>query len=105
MNGITICGYLWIAWCLVWLLWAVQSKKVQKARELRVEGILFRDHISGGEVDILWPGAWGWWHGNVLADTPWTDVPASPYSPEFRHYILGSGPFWAATGAEGSPSK
>jgi len=30
MSGMTICSYLWIAWLVVWILWAIRGKRTQQ---------------------------------------------------------------------------
>jgi protein-S-isoprenylcysteine O-methyltransferase Ste14 len=30
IGGMSICGYLWIAWGVVWLLWALRTKQTQQ---------------------------------------------------------------------------
>jgi protein-S-isoprenylcysteine O-methyltransferase Ste14 len=30
MDGMWVCGWLWIAFCVVWLIWAIKTKPVQQ---------------------------------------------------------------------------
>jgi len=71
MNGITVCEYLWIAWYLVWVVWAMQGKKVQKR-----ESVPSRASYSLIILVAVWlmffaRGLGGWWNGEILPDTAW----------------------------------
>jgi protein-S-isoprenylcysteine O-methyltransferase Ste14 len=34
MDGIRICAYLWAAFCVVWLIWAIRTKPVQQRESI-----------------------------------------------------------------------
>lgn len=77
MDPISICGYLWLAWYLVWLLWAFQSKKTQH-RESFASRMSY-SVILGLAVWILFfaKDLRGWWHHDVFpasASSGWAGV-------------------------------
>jgi protein-S-isoprenylcysteine O-methyltransferase Ste14 len=71
MDAIAICGYLWMAWVVIWTLWAFQSKQTRQRESL------------GSRMSytmVLWvsmvlmffsKNLSGWWHSGVLAYAAW----------------------------------
>jgi protein-S-isoprenylcysteine O-methyltransferase Ste14 len=71
MDGTSICGYLWIAWMIVWLIWSLQSKQTQHRES-------FASRMSYSVV--LWLAIYfiffgkdlgHWWHRDILPHRPW----------------------------------
>jgi len=71
MDAITICGYMWMAWVAVWLVWALQSKQTQQH-----EGIGSRMSYTV----FAWASMYlmffdkhlgGWWPNEILPFRPW----------------------------------
>jgi protein-S-isoprenylcysteine O-methyltransferase Ste14 len=34
MSGMLICGYLWCAWVVIWMIWAIRTKPVQQRESI-----------------------------------------------------------------------
>jgi len=56
MTGMSICGYLWAAWLVVWLLWALRSKQTQQ-----------RESVSSrlSYMALTFAAFWAMFGGNV----------------------------------------
>jgi protein-S-isoprenylcysteine O-methyltransferase Ste14 len=71
MSASSICGYLWIAWWLTWLVWAFQSKKTIQ-RESVASAISYRLVAMLGIYFLL--SAWGfgsWMRTAILPYRAW----------------------------------
>jgi protein-S-isoprenylcysteine O-methyltransferase Ste14 len=71
MDAFAICGYLWFAWMIVWLAWALQSKQTQHRES-------FASRMS--YTLVVWLAIYfmffgknlgSWWHSDILAYRPW----------------------------------
>ena len=71
MNGYLICGTLWSIWVVVWMLWALRTKKTQQ-REGAASQIL-RLALLGSSVYLIFfaGNLRGWLHARVLPYHPW----------------------------------
>lgn len=79
MNADSICGYLWIAWLAIWLIWALRSKQTRQ-RESFASQISYRvpiviaicfmvytKHLAPWRTaNILPHGGWFGWLGVVI---------------------------------------
>ena len=71
-TPLTICGYLWIVWYLIWIAWAFQSKKTRQRES-------FASRLS--YTSPLMVAVWllffarrlgGWWHHPLFPATAFT---------------------------------
>ena len=69
MNAITICGYLWLAWCAIWLICAIQSKET-----LHRESLASRLSYTVFVIAAVWlmfydPRLGDWLHARIVPST------------------------------------
>ena len=80
MDVLLICKWMWLAWILVWMIWAAQSKKTQEQESfgsIISYGVfawtgmyvaLYRNSLGAwGRNTVLPPSAWMAWCAVVLA--------------------------------------
>jgi protein-S-isoprenylcysteine O-methyltransferase Ste14 len=101
MDAFAICRYLWTAWVVIWVLWALQSKRIQQRESVAARmsyGVIvwaslylmfFAKHLGDGwRSDVVPYRVWMGWAGVAItalgfAFTLWA------------RYILGSN--WSGT--------
>ena len=96
LAPLTICGYLWIAWYVVWIAWAFQSKKTRQRES--ISSRLSYTFILGVAVWLLFFGQHlgGWWHRHIFpatAATGWAAVAIAALGfalTLWARFILGS---------------
>ncbi len=71
MDMMSICSYLWAAWILIWIAWALQSKKTQH-RESFASRMSYTA-VSGLAIYFIFFGKnlGRWWHRDIFADQAW----------------------------------
>src|SRR5580704_13641408 len=71
MNAYSICGYLWIAWIGIWLIWAFQSKQTRQ-REGLASQISYRVPILAAAY-LIGAGRYlsPWWTASILPYHAW----------------------------------
>jgi protein-S-isoprenylcysteine O-methyltransferase Ste14 len=71
MSWFTICANLWIIWIVVWMLWALRTKKTQQ-REGGASQV-FRLALLGSAIYLIFfaGNLRGWWHRSILPYHPW----------------------------------
>jgi protein-S-isoprenylcysteine O-methyltransferase Ste14 len=74
MSGMTICGYLWMAFFVVWMIWAFKTKATQTRESL---GARFSHVVAtvaafyamfSGDVPL------GWMHIRIIPREPWIEA-------------------------------
>lgn len=71
MNAYSICGCLWIAWGVVWLIWAIQSKQTRQ-RESLASQISYRVPILAAIYLIFYAKRLSpWWTADILRYRGW----------------------------------
>lgn len=71
MNAIQICGWLWLAWLAVWLLWAFQSKPARQ-KESGVSRLAYALPVWIAAYLLFYARSLpGWWNGEIIAYRPW----------------------------------
>ena len=74
MSGMSICGWLWCAWLVIWLLWAIRAKPAQTREGVssRLSYMIFTlaafYMMFRGEVPQAWLST------RLFAAKPWTEV-------------------------------
>src|SRR5580704_14718160 len=71
MDPFAICGYLWTAWAIVWLLWAFQSKQTQQRESL--ESRLSYTIFIWASMYLMFfaKGLGAEWHSAIVPYHPW----------------------------------
>lgn len=71
MDAFDLCGTLWAAWVLIWMAWALQSKKTQHRES-------FASRMSYTAVSCLaiyfiffGKNLGRWWYSDIFAYRPW----------------------------------
>ena len=73
-GGAQICEYLWVGFGVVWILWAIRSKPVQR-RESVSSRLAYSVVTIAGFYAMFGrrvPGVW--LHAVLLSSTPWTEI-------------------------------
>lgn len=71
MNAIQICGWLWIAWLIVWLAWAFQSKQTRE-KETVLSRFSYALPVWLAAYLLFWARTLpGWWNAPIVANRPW----------------------------------
>ena len=71
MNAVAICGYLWVAWLLVWLIWAFRSKQT-KQRESLGSRMSYTVLVWAAGYCMFGAKNLGeWWHRDILPHMAW----------------------------------
>jgi protein-S-isoprenylcysteine O-methyltransferase Ste14 len=71
MDAYAICGYMWVAWMLIWMAWALQSKQTQH-RESFASQMSYALVLWLAIYFIFFAKNLGyWWHSDVFAYRPW----------------------------------
>jgi len=75
MSGITICGYLWIAFFVLWMVWAVVSRKPTQFRE-SVSSRLSYTIVTVVAFYLMFSGdvPGEWLHTRLFARSPATSI-------------------------------
>jgi protein-S-isoprenylcysteine O-methyltransferase Ste14 len=71
-NPLAICGYLWLAWYIVWIVWAFQSKKTQQRESFGSR--MSYTVLFGAAIWLLLFGRrlGPWWHRPLFPTTAFT---------------------------------
>ena len=71
MDAFAICGYIWTAWVIVWVLWAFQSKKIRQ-REDNTSRISYSIVVWASAYLIFFGGRLrGFWHYEIIPYASW----------------------------------
>jgi protein-S-isoprenylcysteine O-methyltransferase Ste14 len=74
MSGMSMCGYLWIAFAVVWSVWALRTKRTQVRESLgsrftyMVATVAAFYAMFSGDVPL------GWMHVRVIPRGPWIEA-------------------------------
>jgi protein-S-isoprenylcysteine O-methyltransferase Ste14 len=71
MSGIGICGYLWSAFFLIWLVWAIGTKRTQTRESLRsrIPYLIFT--VAAFYSMFSHAAVFGWMRLRILPRDPW----------------------------------
>lgn len=74
MDGISICGYLWIGFFLIWVIWGIRTKPVQ--RRENVSSRLSYSALSVVAFYLMFSGdvPQGWLRIKLFSANRWTDA-------------------------------
>jgi protein-S-isoprenylcysteine O-methyltransferase Ste14 len=71
MNAVDLCGYLWTAWLVVWLIWAFRSKHT-KQRESLGSRMSYTIPVWAAVYCMFGAKNLGeWWHRDILLHMAW----------------------------------
>jgi protein-S-isoprenylcysteine O-methyltransferase Ste14 len=74
MSGMSICGYLWIAFGLLWLAWALRVKRAQMRESIGsrfsyvIASVAAFYAMFSGDVPM------GWMHTRIIPREPWIEA-------------------------------
>lgn len=73
MDGISICACLWVAWIIIWMTWAFQSKQTQQ-RESLTSRLSYTVIACAAGMSMFSPGGLGsWGHSLLMPYRHWMD--------------------------------
>jgi protein-S-isoprenylcysteine O-methyltransferase Ste14 len=73
MDGMSICGCVWIAWIMIWMIWAFQSKKTQKRESLPSRLSYTIIAWAAGTLLFSPRGLGNWGHATIVPYHAWMD--------------------------------
>jgi len=74
MTGMSICGYLWTGFFVIWLLWAIGTKRTQTRESFasRIPYLIFT--VAAFYVMFSHDVTYGWLRVRILPQEPWIEV-------------------------------
>lgn len=73
MRGMSIVGCLWSAWFVIWLLWAIGTKKTQTRESFGSRIPYVAVNIAAGYTMFSHDVAYGWMRLRILPPDPWIE--------------------------------
>jgi protein-S-isoprenylcysteine O-methyltransferase Ste14 len=73
MTGISIVGYLWSAWLVIWLLWAIGTKKTRTRGDLRSSLPYVLVNVVAFYAMFSHEVAYSWTRLRILPPNPWIE--------------------------------
>jgi protein-S-isoprenylcysteine O-methyltransferase Ste14 len=74
MSGMSVCGYLWIAFGILWLVWALRGKPTQVRESIGsrfsyvIASVAAFYAMFSGDVPV------GWMHTRIIPREPWIEA-------------------------------
>jgi protein-S-isoprenylcysteine O-methyltransferase Ste14 len=73
MTGISICACLWVAWIIIWMIWAFQSKRTQQRESLTSRLSYTVIAWAAGTLLFSPRGLGSWGHAAIVPYRNWMD--------------------------------
>lgn len=102
ITGMQICVWMWVAFLVIWLIWAIRTKPTQTRESVssRLSYIVLTIAAFGAMFGSSVPE--GWLRTRLFAANLWTEVPGVVITAAGIGFAVWARVYLAATGAGGS---